>query len=113
MPYLLSNHNSLYRYIFVSCGNNNKYSAFTNYSIYPNFIIKDNIAAIKAEDNFIRKLIYGGFRGLCFTSMYDDEYQVYKKVKPKDIIGNLFNLEKIINYNVEKSNYYLTILCDI
>ena len=113
-PYLLQNHNSSYRYVFVSRVNSNsKCSAFTNYSIYPNFIINDCVAAIKAEDSSIKKLIYGGFHGLRFTSLYDDEYQVYKNIKPKDIIGILFNLEKLITSNKDKSNYYLTILCDI
>ena len=112
-PYLLANHNSSYRYVFVSRGNNNKYSAFANYSIYPNLIINDNIAAINKKDSFIKKLIYGGFHGLSFTSLYDDEYQVYKKIKPQYIIGILFNLEKLITSDKEESIYYLNILCDI
>ncbi|MBE6141059.1 MAG: hypothetical protein E7172_05990 [Firmicutes bacterium] len=112
-PYLLKNQNNLYQYVFVSCGNKSKYTAFTNYSIYPNFIIKENIAAIKSNDGYIKKLMYGGFHGLRFASMYDDEYQVYKKIKPEDIIGILFNLEKLITSNKEKPNYYLTILYDI
>ena len=113
-PYLLPNHNSSYRYIFVSRVNiNSKISAFANYSIYPNFIINSSIAAIKAEDSFIKKFIYGGFHGLRFTSMYDNEYQVYKKIKSEQIVGILFNFKKLINLNKEKSNYYLTILSDI
>jgi len=112
-PYLLSNHNSSYRYVFVSRGNNNKYSAFSNYSIYPNFIINGNIDAINSKDNFIKKLIYGGFHNLNFTSLYDDEYQVYKKINPEDIIGILFNLEKLITTYHEESSYYLNILCDL
>ena len=112
-PYLLPNHNSSYQYVFISRGNNNKYSAFSNYSIYPNFIISGNIIAIKIEDGVIKKLIYGGFHGLKFTSLYDDEYQAYKKIKPEDIIGILFNLEKLITSYKEKSNYYLAILYDI
>ena len=113
-PYLLQNHNSSYRYVFVSRVNSNsKCSAFTNYSIYPNFIINDCVAAIKADDGYIKKLMYGGFHGLRFTSMYDDEYQVHKKINPEDIIGILFNLEKLITSYKEKSNYYLAILYDI
>ena len=112
-PYLLPDHNSSYQYVFVSRGNKSKYSAFTNHSIYPNFIINESIAAIKDEASFIKKLFYGGFHGLRFTSMYDDEYQVYKKIKPQDIIGILFNLEKLITSNKDKSNYYLTTLLDI
>ena len=112
-PYLLQGYNSSYRYVFVSRGNKSKYSAFTNHSIYPNFIINESIDAIKADDGYIKKLMYGGFHGLRFTSIYDDEYQVYKKINPEDIIGILFNLEKLITSYKEKSNYYLAILYDI
>lgn len=112
-PYLLPNHGSSYRYIFVSRGNNDKYSAFANYSIYPNFIISGNINAIKAEDSIIKKLIYGGFHGLSFTSLYDDEYQVYKKINPENIIGILFNLRKLITMYKDESSHYLHILYDI
>lgn len=111
-PYLLSCHNSSYRYVFVSRKNqNSKHSAFENYSIYPNFIINNNIHGIKATDSFIKKLFYGGYHGLRFTSLYDDEYQVYKKIGPEQITGFLFNLEKLTNKYDKK--YYFTMLCDL
>ena len=113
-PYLLPNHNSSYRYIFVSRANKeSKYSAFANYSIYPNFIINGNIPAIKAEDSYIKKLIYGGYHGMSFTSLYDDEYQVYKKIRPEDIVGIMFNLEKFINQYENKTNHSFNILNDL
>ena len=111
--HLLPYHNSSYRYVFVSRANNNNHSAFANYSIYPNFIINDKIPAVKAKDSSIKKIICGRFHELNFTSMYDDEYQVYKKIKPEEIIGIVFNLEKLITTNKDKLKYYLTILCDI
>jgi len=113
-PYLLLNDNNLYKYVFVSrADKGNKCSAFIDYSIFPNFIINSYIPAIKAEDNFIKKLFYGGFNGLSFTSLYDDEYQVYKKIEPQAIIGILYNFDKLVTTYSKESSYYLNVLFDL
>lgn len=112
-PYLLEKANSTYQYIFVSRANNNKYSAFTNYSIYPNFIISDKVHTIKYNDGVIKKIICGGFHDIKFTSLYKDEYQVYKKIKPQDIIGIIFNIEKLTTDNKKEAIYYLKVLQEI
>lgn len=113
-PYLLPNHHSSYKYVFINRKNKNSTnSSFDNYSIYPNFIINNNINAIKVDDSFIKKFIYCNFHRPKFTSLYDDEYQVYKKIKPENIIGILFNLEKLINTYDNKNNTYFNLLCDL
>jgi len=113
-PYLLPNNNSSYKYIFISKINkDSKCSAFSNYSIHPNFIINGNIHSINAKDGLLKYLFYGGFHGLKFTSMYDDEYQVYKKINSENIMGIIFNLEKLLTLYVDKADYYLNILYNI
>ena len=112
-PYLISDNNSSYKYIFISRANGDKNGAFCNYSIYPNFIINNNIKAIKFDDSFVKKIIYNGFHNLKFTSLYKDEYQVYKTIKKEDIIGIIYNLDKLVNDYKNESNYYFNILYDL
>lgn len=112
-PYCIKDNNSLYKYIFLAKASDDKYSAFYNHSIYPNFIINNNIPAININDSFIKKFIYNGFYGLKFTSLYKDEYQVYKIINKEDIIGIIYNIDKLINNYENKSNYYFNILYDL
>lgn len=110
-PKLQSDRISSYEYVFVSKATDNKYSFFNYYSMNPLFIVDGRIKAISTYDGFIKKILYNGYHGIKFTSMFE-EYQVYNKIEPKDIIGILFNLEKNIS-NYHNKKYYLEILYEL
>ena len=69
-PYWIKDNNSSYKYIFLAHASANKNNAFCNYSIYPSFIINNNIKAIKFDDYFIKKIIYNE-SNYYFNILYD------------------------------------------
>ena len=108
-------HNSIkYNYIFVSKKEEGKCNyfntAFSNYMIYPRFILSSKIKAISPNDGLIKRMLKGGNHGLKFTSLYPDEYQVYKKIVPQKIIGIAFDIGYLIKKYPQNIDIYLDIL---
>lgn len=94
-PYLTGKSN--YKYIFVSKQNESPYSSFHNYSIYPRFILSSQIKAISANDTLLEFILKQGFHKIHFTSLYQDEYQVYKELKKDQIVGIAYDFYRLIS----------------
>lgn len=96
-PKLLKNSDDDYQFVFVSKNMDVKMSSYKNYIIYPRFVISDYLKAVKYDSSFIKKILYNKFVLPKFTTLFDDEFQVYKKIPPELIIGIGYDINYLIS----------------
>jgi len=128
-PYFNPNHKGDYKYVYTSKANDEKYSSFTNNSIYPGFILNNLMYPINAYMNYAEYVNIaahnGGFHNIILNICSRDEYQIFERIEKEKIIGIIFNTTKIITYSdlsstleilieiekiLEENNYNLPIL---
>lgn len=106
-PFLLGkkgNGNNGKFYVSLSKNEECEMSAFDQLSENPMFVIQKNIKVVKAK-NFKRV----GHSLFCFTQTpfpireceYDNEYQKFMRVSPKDIVAIQFNLMSIYQHHFQ------------
>ncbi len=105
---------SKYNYIYINRKEDDSYASnFSNYVVYPRIILNNKIKAIGVNDSYIKKLLNHASRDIKLKTMHSDEYQVYKKIPPKKIIGIAFDIEYLMKKYPENTDIYLNILREL
>ena len=98
-PYFNLNHKVDYKYVYTSKAYDEKYSSFTNNSIYPGFFLNNLMYPINAYMNYAEYVNIaahnGGFHNIILNICSRDEYQIFERIETEKIIGIIF--KKIIN----------------